>query len=87
MTKTYITERNIGGEKFIFYYLGNHDDIHIVGEENSLGYPNYISIYPADIFGHENYGTTRHVALWKLKELRKTYNRLVKQQQGEGEKK
>ena len=87
MTKTYITERNIGGEKFIFYYLDNDDDIYIVGEENSLGYPNYIFIYPPDIFGHENYGTTRHVALWKLKELRKTYNRLVKQQQWEGEKK
>ena len=87
MTKTYITERNIEGEKFIFYHLGNPDDIHVEGEENSLGYPNHISIYPPDIFGHENYGTTRHVAFWKLKELRKTYNRLLKQRHEKGEKK
>lgn len=77
MIKTYITERNIKGERFIFYHKGNPEDIYIEGEENALGYSNHIYIYPSDIFGHKNYGTTRHVAFWKLKELRKTYNRLI----------
>ena len=75
MNKQYITERNLKGERYVFYMLD--DDIHIQGPDNCFGYPNYISIYPMDIFGHEDYGTTRHVAMWKLKELRKTYNRLI----------
>ena len=77
MERTYITERNLKGERFIFYHMGNPEDIYIVGEDNCFGYPNYIYIYKPDIFGIENYGTTRHVAFWKLKELRKTYNRLL----------
>ena len=78
MERNYITERNLKGERFIFYHFGDPEEIHIAGPENCFGYENHISIYPPDIFGNKNYGTTRHVAMWKLKELRKTYNRLTK---------
>ena len=78
MERNYITERNLKGERFIFYHFGDPEEIHIAGPENCFGYENHISIYPPDIFGNKNYGTTRHVAAWKLKELRKTYNRLTK---------
>lgn len=81
MDRTYIAERNLQGERFVFYHLGDPTDIYVMRPENCLGYPNYISIYKPDIFGHENYGTTRHVAPWKLKELRKTYSRLIDQQE------